>query len=101
MRKKPEKLRNLLEEIKFFIEQKRFKQSKHAIQRQDERKIGLLDALHVLKTGREEKNKTYFDRDFNTWKYAIRGYTLENFDIRVIVALDEDGMFIITVMHVD
>ena len=83
-----------------FIDKARFTQSKHAIQRQSERKIGILDVLHVLKTGKEEKNKTKFDSDFQVWKYAIRGYTVENHDIRIIIAFDETGMLIITVMHV-
>jgi hypothetical protein len=75
-------------------------QSKHAIGREIEREIELPDVLHVLKTGRHEKSKTKFDEIFNSWKYAIRGNTLEGLDIRVIVAFGEDDMLIITVMHV-
>lgn len=98
--KKPEKIKNLCDEIKRCIELRKFTQSKHAIQRQHEREIGILDVLYVLKTGREEKNKTKFDDDFQVWKYAVRGYTVENHDIRVIISFDETGMLIITVMHV-
>lgn len=57
--------------------------------------------LHVLKTGYEEKKKTSFDSERNTWKYAIRGKTLfDELDVRVIVAFDEDEMLIITVIHI-
>jgi hypothetical protein len=48
--------------------------------------------MHVLKTGLEEKNKTVFDSDFKTWKYAVRGYTTDNLDLRVIIAFDDEGM---------
>ena len=44
--------------------------------------------------------KTIFDSGRKTWKYAIRGKTLEDLDVRVIVAFDDDGMLVITVMHV-
>ena len=47
-----------------------------------------------------KSKKTSFDHIFNTWKYAIRGISFDNLDIRVIIAFDEDGMLIITVMHV-
>lgn len=97
---KPEQIDNLSEQIRKCIESERYMQTKHALQRESERSIELSDALYVLRHGRHEKNKTTFDEIFQSWKYAIRGRTLENLDIRVIVAFDENGMLIITVMHV-
>lgn len=82
------------------IEQGRYLQSKHALQRQKERKIDLTDALYVLKNGYHEKKKTTYDEVFCAWKYAIRGKSLDDVDIRVIIAFDENAMLIITVMHV-
>ena len=64
--------------------------------------ISLQESLQVLETGYEEKNKTYFDYQHATWKYAIRGKTFrDKLDVRVIVAFDENDMLIITVMHVE
>lgn len=61
----------------------------------------MVETLYVLKNGKEEKVKTRFDDNQNTWKYAIRGKTLiEEIDARVIVAFDENKMLIITVMQV-
>ena len=52
-------------------------------------------------TGYEEKIKTRFDEQYNTWNYAIRGKTkIDQIDMRIIVAFDEEGMLIITVMYV-
>ena len=64
--------------------------------------ISLPECLYILKTGYEEKKKSTFDINHKTWKYAIRGKTLrDQLDVRVIVAFDENGMLIITVMHIE
>ncbi len=45
---------------------------------------------------------TSLDIGHNTWKYAIKGKSVrDGLDVRVIVAFDEDGMLIITVMHIE
>ncbi|MFV0341214.1 MAG: DUF4258 domain-containing protein [Parachlamydiaceae bacterium] len=78
----------------------RYRESRHARIRQEERCIDLPDVLFVLKNGYHEKRKSSFDEVFQVWKYAIRGSTLDGIDIRIIVSFDDDGMLIITVMHV-
>ncbi len=98
--KRPAQLDELFPKIRDCIDQGFYRQSKHAIDRELERKIELPDVLYVLKNGYHEKQKTSFDEVFQTWKYAIRGKTLDEIDIRIIVAFDDDGMMIITMMHV-
>lgn len=97
---RPSQLEELFPKIRDCIENDRYRLTRHAIDRKTERNIELPDVLHVLKSGYHEKQKTSFDEIFKTWKYAIRGKTLEKMDIRVIIAFDEDEMMIITVMHV-
>lgn len=98
---KPKQLANLLNKIWKCLDQQKYTQTKHALQRQQERGIDLGDAIYVLKTGYHEKRKTSFDDVNDTWKYAIRGKTFENVDIRIIIAFDEEeDMVIITVMEV-
>ncbi len=58
------------------------------------------DVLYVLKSGYHEKNKTSYDEAFQVWKYAIRGKTLDDEDVRIIIRFDKYGMIIITAMHV-
>lgn len=100
-RKRPQKFENVLVMIKECLESGNYILTKHAIARQEERVINLAETLHVLKTGYEEKSKTCFDEKQNTWKYAIRGKTIiEERDVRIIIAFDEKGMLIITVMYV-
>lgn len=102
MKRKPEKIINLLTRIKECIDEGRYFVTTHAFIRQNERMISLPESLQVLETGYEEKKKTRFDIEHNTWKYAIRGKTIrDELDVRVVVAFDEDGMLIITVMHVE
>ncbi len=98
--KRPAQLDELFPRIRSCIDQGLYRQSKHAIDRELERKIDLLDVLYVLKNGYHEKQKTSFDEVFQKWKYAVRGNTLDEIDIRIIVAFDDNDMMIITVMHV-
>lgn len=100
-KEKPEKLKNVLDKIKVCIENGQFILTVHALDRQSERLISLPETLYVLKTGYEEKRKTTFDNERNTWKYAIRGKTIrDKTNVRVVVAFDEDEMVIITVVNV-
>lgn len=98
--KRPPQLSELFPKIRHCIENELYRESRHARERLVERNIELPDILFVLKNGYHEKQKTSFDESFQTWKYAVRGKTLEGLDIRIIIAFDEDGMLIITVMHV-
>lgn len=101
MKKKPEKIENVLRRIKECVEKGNYILTTHAFDRQNERAISLPETLFVLKNGFEDKRKTIFDIKWNTWKYAIRGKTLrDNLDVRVIVTFDKENMLIITVMHV-
>lgn len=98
---KPAQLANLFDKIRKCLDQQKFTQTKHALQRQRERAIDLGDAIYVLQTGYHERRKTSFDDINNTWKYAIRGKTVDQVDIRIIIAFDEEeDMIIITVMEV-
>ncbi len=98
--KRPAQLEELFPKIRHCLDMGLYRQSKHAIERELERRIDLPDVLYVLKNGYHEKHKTSFDEAFHTWKYAIRGKTLDEDDIRIIIAFDDTGMMIITVMHV-
>lgn len=94
---RPPQIENLLVVIRECIDKGRYRESFHAKLRKGERDIDLLDALYVLKNGYHEKRKTAFNEMRNTWNYAIR-HKIERKDIRVIVAFDDDGMLIVTVI---
>jgi hypothetical protein len=98
--KKPLQLRDLIVVVKECVEQGHYVLTEHALQRMRERGISLNDAEYVLKNGYHEKRKSSFDPTFKTWKYAIRGKTIDESDIRIIVSFDERDMVVITLMHV-
>lgn len=98
--RKPEQLDNLLQLIRDCVDKGNYILTEHALLRLKERDISLIDAEWVLKNGYHEKRKTSFDEKFKTWKYAIRGTTIEALDIRLILAFNQEGMVIITIMHV-
>jgi hypothetical protein len=100
--KKPRKVENLLESIRICIETGAYRDTSHAIKRKAERNITLPEIIHVLRTGKYEKSKDYFEEAFNAWNYAIRGKTIDGFELRVIVSFDEERkLLIITAFYLD
>lgn len=91
--KRPKKIENLLERIRDSISSGAYRDTFHAIERKAERNITLPEIIHVLKTGRHEKNKDHFEEVFNAWNYAIRGKTIDELELRVIVSFDEERRF--------
>lgn len=100
IKKTQEKLSDVLKKIRESIRQEKYIFTNHALERVKERGIDIQTTINVLLSGHEEKQKTRFDKDVNSWKYAIRGTTVDEDDIRIIVAFDDDDMLIITVMYV-
>ena len=88
----------LKKEILKHIECETFVLTRHAAEEQKNDGIDLQDTLHVLKTGRHEREKTGFDNKFQIWKYAIRGKTEDSETTRVIVSFLSEKMMIITII---
>ncbi len=62
-------------------------ETEHAKERMREREITRQEIWHVLKTGRREPRKDAYNNAFNTWNYAMRGNTLTDRTLRVIVTV--------------
>jgi hypothetical protein len=81
--------------------------SDHAIERLSQRLtshgLGVSDVFFVLKIGFHEAKKDAWDTQRATWNYAIRGKTLDGFNLRVPVALEaeENGVVVITIISLD
>ena len=89
----------LLGKIREHIQKGTYVVSAHALQRQNQRVVSLEDVLCVLKTGVREESKDLFDIRRQMWKYAVRGKTIDEINLRIIIAF-EDEMVIITVMRI-
>jgi len=101
-KRRQEKKSDLLLLVRHFVENGKYLETAHALQRQRERRIILPDILHVLMTGYHEKRKDQFDEVWQSWNYAIRGKTANNEDLRVIVAFDEEvSLLVITAFYIE
>jgi hypothetical protein len=94
--KRTSKVENLLERVRSCIESGRYLDTVHAAVRKGERGITRPEILYVLKHGYHEKYKDSYNEHYKTWDYSIRGVTLEERSLRVIVAFDPHGLLIIT-----
>ena len=81
------------------IEDGRYLDTRHAWERQDERRINRPEILYVLKRGHHEKSKDKFNEFHHAWNYAVRGKTVDRRELRVIVSFDENGILIITALE--
>lgn len=101
MMQKPAKIENLMKVVHEFVKAGKYRETYHAQIRQQERRIFLTEILHVLSSGRHEKSKDAFDDAFLAWNYAIRGFTFDKKDMRVIVTFDEEvELLIITAFYI-
>ena len=92
---------DILGEVRKYVVARKYRITNHAQERQEKHKITLPDLLFVLSNGFHEKDKTLFDNVFQTWKYAIRGKTIDRTEeLRVIVAF-EGEMAIVTIIRLN
>ncbi len=92
---------NLLAKIAEAVQSGRYIVSNHAFQRTKDRLIPVPQVEHVLLHGFHEQRKDKFDVHFDSWNYAIRGTTPDRTKARIIVALTDDGLLVVTVINLD
>ncbi len=65
-------------------------ETKHVFQRYIDRGIRRWEIFDVLINGYHERQKDYYENDFQKWNYAIRGKTIDGKELRIVVSF-EDG----------
>ena len=101
-RNRPSKVENLLLKVKAAVESGNYVDVTHAQIRQTERNIMRVEYEYVLtKSGWHEKRKDEFKDEYQNWNYAIRGKTIDEREIRVVVSFDDEGLLIITVIDLE
>lgn len=98
--KRPAKIAEVLKKARECIETGRYFDTTHAELRKRERRISLTHVLYVLRNGYHEKNKDQYHPQHRDWAYAIRGKTIDDKDVRVVIAFDDNDMLIITVIEI-
>lgn len=99
--KKRHKEKNLLKRIANCIATGRYLDTQHVVKRQAERIISRTEVLYVLKHGMHEAIKDTFDEYYDTWNYAIRGKTIDDRLLRIIVSFDDNNLLIITAIDLE
>ncbi len=77
-----------------------FRDTRHATDRRNERRISREEVLYVLKHGHHEKKKDKHDSFYQAWNYAIRGKTVDRRELRIVISCNPQGLWIITAMTV-
>jgi hypothetical protein len=100
-RPNPPKLENVLETARDCIESGKYLATFHSECRQFERDITLLDALHVIRHGFREPKHDQYKEEWQSWNYAIRGTTLQDETVRVVISFDKVlKLLIVTVINI-
>ena len=99
MKHRRPKILCILEKVKRCISNGNYLDTRHALERQDQRNITRPEVIYVLQTGHHEKHKDKFDDIYNSWNYAIKGKTVDKKPLRIIVSFDENNMLIITAIE--
>lgn len=100
MLKRPKSPR-LLELIREKVSTGRIRYSGHANQRMRERRIIKPEVEYVLRTGRHKKEKDNFNDEHNDWDYAIEGRTIDSRKLRIIVAIADPNLLVVTTIDLE
>lgn len=95
------KEKNVLEKLLKAVVLGRLIYSSHANERMAQRRIIKPEVEHVLSTGFHEMRKDQFNTALKSWDYAIRGKTLDGRNLRIIVALVNPNVLIVTAIDLD
>lgn len=55
----------------------------------------------ILSHGHHEARKDQFNEEFDTWDYAIRGKTLDGRNLRIVIAVVNPSVLVVTTIDLD
>ena len=99
--KRPIKATNILYKISMSVTDGLVLYSKHANERMLERGIIKPEVEYVLTHGHHEAKKDQFNVEYSSWDYAIKGKTVDGRALRVVIALVEPNIFVITTIDLN
>lgn len=56
---------------------------------------------HILSHGHHEARKDQFNEEFEAWDYAIRGKTLDGRNLRIVVAVVDPKILVVTAIDLN
>lgn len=96
------KTEELFASIKSALRESRYFFTTHALERAiSRRNVNQFQVLKILKGNKKfhESKKDKFDEAHAAWNYSIRGRTIDDEEVRIIISFDEENMLIITVIN--
>lgn len=99
-----EKVKELLKIVRDAFSSGNYIYSSHSGERQLQRGISDGDIRHAIANGWHEKRKDEWKSEFNAWNYAIRGTSLNDENLRIVLAVEKNEtvlIVIVTVINLD
>jgi hypothetical protein len=75
--------------------------SSHANERLRQRRITKPEVEQVLLSGHHEARKDQFNEHFQGWDYAIHGKTRDRRELRIVVAVVQPNILVVTVIDLN
>ena len=74
--------------------------SQHAKVRMRDRDILDIELFYILRHGYHERSKDTFDRFHKSWNYSVRGKTLDDRSLRIVLCFDREMLVVVTAIEV-
>lgn len=87
---RPAKHPDVLALVREGLSKERYRDTRHASDRKGERHITIVEIKEAVRAGYHEKAKDEFKPEHLAWNYSVRGKTLDDRELRVIVSFDEE-----------
>ena len=71
----------------------------HSNLRQRERMISRMEIIQILRSGWHEKAKDRYDKHHQAWNYAVRGKTIDDRELRIIISFEGVQLLIVTAIE--
>lgn len=98
--KRPKNL-DLIRHVRELVEKGSLRYSAHAEERMAQRWIIKPEVEFILRKGYHNQMKDKFNEDYDSWDYAIEGKTIDNRKLRIIIALVEPNILVVTAIKLD
>lgn len=85
------------------LDEGRYRDTRHVVERREQRSITLLEVKEVIRSGWQEAAKDDYRPEYGAWNYAVRGRTLDRRSLRVVISFerDETGELLLLITAID
>ena len=92
-RKRPAKHTNPLDKARKCLKSGRYYDTRHALDQKNARTISLLEVQMIIENGIWEKRKDEYKPEYKAWNYSIRGRTVDERDLRIIISFKNQRLY--------